>query len=128
MKTLRVLALLPLFLSPALAAAGSFSAVIVSIDRSHSVARGSLTGARINSGSEFILCSVSMQSVTRGIRSVGTCSARDARGAVASCTTRETGLLQAMLSINSASEVRFGWDLENACTFVAVVNASSNLE
>ncbi len=125
MKSLRALALLPLCLSPALAAAGSFSPVIVSIDRSRSVARGSLTGARINTGSEFIQCSVSMQSATRGIRSVGTCSARDA---VASCTTRETGLLQAMLSINSASEVRFGSDLENACTFVAVVNASSNLE
>lgn len=128
MKTLRVLALLVVCLTPALAAAGSFSAVIVSIDRTHSVARGSLTGARISFGTEFIQCSVSMQSSTRGIRNTGTCSARDARGAVASCTSREPDLLQAMLSITPASEIRFGWDLANACTFVAVVHASSNLE
>jgi hypothetical protein len=128
MKTFRALALTLAILAPALAAAGSFSAVIVSIDRTHSVARGSLTGARINSGNEFILCSVSMQSSSRGIRNTGTCSARDARGAVASCTTHEFALLQAMLSISPASEVRFGWDLANACTFVAVVHASSNLE
>lgn len=128
MKTLRVLALLAVCLIPALATAGSFSAVIVSIDREHSMARGSLTGARINSGQEFILCSVSMQSSARGIRDAGTCSARDARGGVAHCATREPDLLQAMLSINPASEVRFGWDLANACTFITVVNASSNLE
>ena len=128
MKTLRVLASLVLCLGPALASAGIFSAVIVSIDRTHSVARGSLTGARINSGTEFIQCSVSMQSSARGIRDVGTCSVRDARGGVASCTTREPDLLQAMLSINAASEIRFGWDTLNACTFVTVVHASSNLE
>lgn len=129
MKTLRMLASLALCLIPALAAAGSFSAVIVIIDREHSMARGSLTGARINSGQEFILCSVSMQSSLRvGIRDAGTCSARDARGGVAHCTTREPDLLQAMLAINSASEVRFGWDAANTCTFITIVHASSNLE
>lgn len=128
MKTFRVLALLLLCLAPAFAAAGSFSAVIVSIDRTHSVAGGSLTGARINAGNEFIQCSVSMQSRTRGIGNSGSCSARDSRGTVASCSTREPELLLAILAINSASTVRFGWDAANACTFVAVVHASSNLE
>ena len=128
MKTVRAFALLLLCLAPALTSAGIFSAVIVSIDRTHSVARGSLTGARMNLGTEFIQCSVSMQDPTRGIRNVGSCSVRDARGAVASCTTRDPNLLQAMLSLNTASEVRFGWDLANACTFVTVVHASSNVE
>jgi hypothetical protein len=128
MNTLRLLALLALCLGPALASAGSFSAVVVSIDRTHAVARGSLTGARINAGNEYIQCSVSMQSRTRGITNTGFCSARDSRGGVASCSTREPELLLAILAINSTSEVRFGWDVANACTFVAVVQASSNIE
>lgn len=128
MRLHRVLAGIALSLASTLAFAGSFSAIIVSIDRTHLVASGSLTGARINAGTEFIRCSVSMQSPARGIRNSGTCSARDARGTVATCTTREPELIIAMLGINPASEVRFGWDLANTCTFVAVVQSSTNVE
>jgi hypothetical protein len=128
MEVRRFVPALFLALSPALVFAGSFSAVIVSIDRTHSVVTGSLTGARLNAGQEFIRCSVTMQSITRGIRNSGNCSARDARGQVASCNTAEPTLLLAIQSIGPASEVRFGFDTANQCTFIAVVQASSNIE
>ena len=128
MKTSRLMTSLLLCLTSTLAAAGSFSAVIVSIDRTHSVVTGSLTGARLNPGQEFIRCSVTMQSVTRGIRNSGACSARDKAGGLASCSTVEPTLLLAIQSIGPASEVRFGFDAANQCTFIAVVQASSNLE
>jgi hypothetical protein len=128
MKTSRLMAALLVCLTSTLAAAGSFSAVIVSIDRTHSIATGSLTGARLNAGQEFMRCSVTMQSITRGIRNSGSCSARDARGGAASCSTFEPALLLAIQSIGPASEVRFGFDTANQCTFITVVQASSNLE
>jgi len=128
MKTSRLFVLLLLCLASTVAAAGSFSAVIVSIDRAHSIATGSLTGARLNPGQEFIRCSVTMQSITRGIRNSGSCSARDKGGIVASCSTFEPALLLAIQAIGPASEVRFGFDTANQCTFIAVVQASSNLE
>lgn len=128
MKSRHLFPALVCCLLPALASAGLFSAVIVSIDRAHSVARGSLTGARINPGNEYIQCSVSMQSVTRGIRNAGSCIARDSRGTVATCSTHEPALLLAIQSIGPASEIRFGWDTANQCAFIAVTQASSNLE
>lgn len=128
MKKSRVLASLVAGLCPLLADAGIFSAPIVSIDRTHLVASGSLTGARLNAGGEFIRCSVSMQSRARNIRDTANCSARDRAGITASCSTTEPDLIAAVLAINPASEVRFGWDVANACTFIAVVQSSANVE
>jgi len=115
-------------LSPVLACAGIFTAPIVNIDRTHLVASGSLTGARLNAGGEFILCSVSMQGAARNIRDSAGCSARDSRGIVASCRTLEPDLIAAVLSISPASTVSFGWDAVNACTFISVTQSSANVE
>lgn len=123
------LAALALALAPAMSHAGQFLGAAVSINTSASTARGSLVATRISPNKvEFINCSVTTNSVSSGIVNAGFCTARDALGNLASCSTTESELMKAMQAITPASDVRFSWDANGHCSQIFVRNASSNLE
>ena len=129
MNKTSTLAALVLCLAPSLGSAGLFLNAPVSIDVKGATARGSLTNARISTNSiEYMNCYVTTYSRTSTFTTSGHCTARDAAGVFAQCTTTEPELIKAIQSITPASDVRFGWDTGLLCTQIFVRNASFNLE
>jgi hypothetical protein len=82
---------------------------------------GSVTGAR-NSGDDlqWIGCTVSRTPTAI----TGTCSARDSKALVNSCTTNDILMITVMESVGPASQIDFSYDDKARCVAVSVTNNS----
>lgn len=125
MRLTKMLIILVLGGFSVLAAAGTKTNTAVYIATSWGFAEGGLSSARYSSnGLEYISC----DSYSSGYL---TCSARDASGVSAYCSTSTTSspaFAGAIAGMNSASFVAFWWDTTSgACTNILLRNGSNYL-
>lgn len=94
----------------------------VTINQVSRWAFGSLGGVRNSYDTTQVLaCEIS----ARGDSINGLCTATDANGATAFCTTTKPNMLEAIKSISDTSYVLFEWDAMLNCTAISVRNGSS---
>ena len=80
------------------------------------------TGAHSAGGSQYIGCWVNSDTVGPPLLY---CEANDGGGSVNFCYSSNTNLLHTAQTIQSSSELQFGWDASHACSWLTVSNFSA---
>jgi hypothetical protein len=84
-------------------------------------ARGDLGNAHNTSGSQYVGCWVN--SDTAG-PPLAYCEANDGAGSMNFCFTYNTNLVTIANTMQSSSEIQFGWDTSHFCTWLTILNFS----
>jgi hypothetical protein len=84
-------------------------------------AKGDLGTAHNTAGAHYILCWVNSDTVGPPLLY---CEANDGAGNINYCFSTNTNLLNTVQTIQTVSEVSFGWDTSHYCTWVTINNGS----
>lgn len=118
----RLIALLGAFWMAGVVQAGQHIRYSVVIDDRSMTASGSLGTARNSSNTyERIGCSVDSFG---GSDKTVICTAREASGNSAECSTSDPGIFDLAMNIDSDSYVQFGWDASSRCSRLSVRKGS----
>jgi hypothetical protein len=84
-------------------------------------ARGDMGTAHNATGSHYIGCWTSTDTVGPPLLY---CEANDGAGAMNFCYTTNTNMLDVAQTIQTVSEIQFGWDVSHGCTWITIINNS----
>jgi hypothetical protein len=84
-------------------------------------ARGDMGNAHNVTGSQYIGCWVNSDTVGPPL---AYCEANDGAGSMNFCYTYNTNLVSLMSTMQTSSEIQFGWDGTHTCTWATIINFS----